>query len=320
MNQLVRKLAIQTLDYDERIEYTLLYFTNDWSELIGLLTEPRAFYKRLFEEFGYDDSTDRHARLPWVFANGPITAVIRNSLNRPEATAKMFSIASNEPFENFSIDQTLIDDSSLESMLIDAAPEQVHKGAFLAEFALDTRTLLITYCPPRVKPQSSTYKGVYSRVNIALSSTRAGTPDDLTRDYGSLHFDITQDATARAEFAVAFLENPKGVCESLIERARSTERRITVGNQRFSDPGIGVRVARPDELGDEEAHRIKFMVHPQPSKRGALILEGLDNNTLAQGMKDGGPTIGPPCTESIIYRSGSNYLIDTMIVKDYALR
>lgn len=314
----IRKVAVQTLDYDERVEYTVLYFTNDWRELTTLLAGPRAFYRNLQSEFPYAEGTDAKAQLPWRFSDGPVTAVIRNSLNRPEAGAKVFSIATDEPFEAF------VDMTPGEQIM--GAPESVHKGAFLAEFAIDTRTLLITYCPPRIPPEEPTYRGVYSRVNLALGST-ATQPErnanrDMTRDYGSLHFDITQDVLARAQFVVSFIEDPHGVCNVLMEGARSAQRPLTVGNQTFASPGDRVAIAKPKPMMMKSGEKVEFMIHKEPSRRGTVILEGLDNNVSpSAGLKDlAAVPIGPPCTESIVYRNGNTYVIDTMIIKDYVRR
>lgn len=312
-HQIIRRLAIQTLDYVERKEYTLLYFSNDWNELVELLRRPRKFYSDLQLSFPYDADTEDDAKLSWEFAPGPITAVIRNSLNRPEATAKVFSFASSEKsFESFFAD--------VDGPTLNDAPPEVHDGAFLAEFALSTRTILITYCPPRQeRATKNRYKGELSRVNLALGSmplsvaSEAG--ENVIRDYGSLHFDVQQDELERAKFAVAYLEDPVGICDRLTDSDDQIP--IAMSTQTFAEPGQAVRIAIPDSQRVPNTPKISFRVNPTPSKRGTLIMEGLDHR---QSSMDQIQPLGPPCTSSIVYRDGDVFTIDTMIIKAYAPR
>lgn len=191
------KAAIIPLQYDNRVEDSIVYLSHTWSELEKLLIDPVHFFAG--HELLYNQMPGDY-RL-WKLVAPVSVALIPAHDNY---TAGLQMLAAQHEFKPEK-DGNLLSADWVGSQL----KEEFSDGGFLAQFAIGTRMLTIRYfCPPT---SSRRFNGQLEPPTLALAS---GT------SHGSAHFDIGASEFDRAAFVVDYIEDRTWLATQLQNDAR----------------------------------------------------------------------------------------------------
>lgn len=208
--------SIVTLDYSMpeglRKEHSILYFNPNWDELEDFLADPLGMLK-LYE------GLFPNSKVAWTL-NGPVTARIEPittfGLGPGARVSEMSKEQRFEALANLSPEGG----AAMEQVIQDPV---LKKGAFLLEFAPNTRSILIAYMPPSEKvheidllrgmandspPQGRFQGGITMSTLCFVKETQTAT----------VHFDIGRSPRYRAQFIVDHLENPILTCQRLNDK------------------------------------------------------------------------------------------------------
>lgn len=287
--------SIIPLNYDTHFEFSIFIFDPEWSNLIGLLTDPQD----TLSTWGLGAPGSRWGQIPlpenlrkglvtsagavpWQL-NNPASAVIRPILDRtdlaPVITGLAGSVSVGDEVVTF-LPGTVSRDywqTYVESMW-----EQVfQEGFYVAEFAVDTAMLFITYLPP-LKPHQFYVKS-YSTVTVATLQGTDNPTGMLANQLGTLHCDLadasgnTEDLTTydRACFAVdtisyraPFLAVLNGQPDIYL-------------NYRLAPEGNMISLTPPAPANPPATNMISFQTVPvypnHPHDFPTLTMEGLTN-------------------------------------------
>ncbi len=221
--------AYVSLDYtvggDARFEHAVVLLASQWEDLYHLIYNPSFFVEAWRQRYG---STPDHSHAgfttPEWFMLGPITIVIEPLTSyTPKNFVLLKSLETLYPgFGALNIGMAI---DAFPSAVINAANAPLSdwssirptKGlppltakpfplAFIAEFAIATRTLSVYYIPQPPAPERRYQSGITQMTINKVAYT----------DLHLLHFDLVmpegaarhQVATSRAEFVMDYLENP----------------------------------------------------------------------------------------------------------------
>jgi hypothetical protein len=299
-----KKAAVLTLDYGNgNLEFSVLYFSNDWDELEQLLMNPKSFFKKVRKDYDITTPKDIIRRTGkkvrgWDFGRGPVTGVFISATRSQAAAKKLFSFAMAEPVTdpaNTAPGPPAIRAAAaappsvpIEEM-IERTPE-----TFMAEFAINTRTITVTYNPP-TDPRKDRYP-VEKLSSIVIASTDVEMGGHI---YGSCHADLAPGPAMRAAFAMTYIENPARVAELLEERAHSESQesmnradpaeppfsclRVSESSRMLARPtrprSIPLPLATLKDVPMSEVKNHTFKFAEERDRNGLLIVEGLGANS-----------------------------------------
>jgi hypothetical protein len=223
----MRLATVIPLDYQDRVENSIIYCTNDWSELEKLLTSPDKWLYHVQQDFEQD--AENH--VDWDLLSPPIVLLepLRNNFH---AFATVSNIV-NEGLERggFSVNEmpvaaaneaTLEDDSKRWHDEIRKGFFQ--KGGFLCEFAAGTRVLNVRYVEP--KREAVTGEALEAKTTRLASERRFKghvTPATISRvsdTVGALHVDMKPPKctasslrATRAHLVMDFIEDRERIID-----------------------------------------------------------------------------------------------------------
>lgn len=301
----LRAATVLPLDYDSREEHLVVYFSTGWEELVEILTDPVQAFERRQRLWSFD-SLDA---LPWSL-EPPIVARLKNGYGDPRGLG-LFSAAST----------TFLG----ADMAAAPTPAIFPDGAFIAEFAVQTRTLTIYFFPPA--PGLDHARGRFGtgtappaprpRFGGALTTITVGA---LGSDLQSIHFDIQESKNAkqrsisartRAEFCVDLMENPFSLIDQL-----NAHKVISYSGQLMAQGTTIVTKPQPDSSA-----RRDFGIHPPSSptiweKFPQITVEGLSWNGWNQSREGYEPT-ACVCGHASGQTVGDKVLIEELMMKLY---
>lgn len=289
-----QKAAVLTLDYgDGNMEFSVLYYSDVWEELIKILDDPKGFFKEVCGEYTIDIPTN----LPvgtggrvadWNFGEGAVTAIFINSKRNKNSLEKLATLGAGSEGDTGVMLSAFMPApaATFESL------EEATKGTFMAEYAIGTKTLTITYNPG--SPKDGRYRAEQ------LSSIVLAFPDISVNDeeYCSFHADLEPGAASRTAFAMAYLESPESVAKMFTDRSKSPSGRApTAEGGPTSALSLGAKtplMARPVDLAAgkpkmtigqlqnlsvEDAKKHSFAFQDLDNRNNLLIIEGLGENS-----------------------------------------
>lgn len=300
----LRAATVLPLDYDSREEHLVVYFSTGWEELVEILTDPvQALEKR--QRLWSFDSLDA---LPWSL-EPPIVARLKYGYGDPRGSGLFGFVSSTFPGAEMAA----------------APPTGYPDGAFVAEFAVRTRTLTIYFLPPA--PGLDHARGRFGtgtappaprpRFGGALTTITVGA---LGRDLQSVHFDIQESKNAkhrsisaktRAEFCVDLMENPFSLIDQL-----NTHKVISYSGQFMAQGTTIVTKPQPDSSA-----RRNFSIHPPSSptaweKFPQITVEGLSWNGWSQSP-DGDEPLLCVCGHASGQTEDGKIIVEELVMKLY---
>lgn len=202
------KAAIIPLQYDNRVEDSVVYLSHTWSELEKLLLDPVHFFAG--RELLYNQELSDYRF--WKLASPASVALVPVHDNY---WAGLEMLAAERVFRED--DEKLFSAESVTSQL----QQDFSGGGFLAQFAIGTRMLTIRYfCPP-----SSTrrFKGQLEPPTLAMVANSS---------LGSAHFDIGASEVDRAAFVMDYIEDRRWLATQL-----QNDPRLTYKTADMKEPG-----------------------------------------------------------------------------------
>jgi len=302
---IIRAATVLPLDYDSREEHLVVYFSSDWEELVEILTDPIQAFERRQRLWSFD-SLDA---LAWSL-EAPIVARLKNGYGDPRGI-RLFLAAST----TFLGVETAAPPT----------PAVFVDGAFIAEFAVRTRTLTIYFFPPTAGLDHA--RGRFGsgtappaprpRFGGALTTVTVG---ELEPGLQSVHFDIQESKNAkqrsitsktRAEFCVDMMENPF----SLIDQLNAHKVISYSGQMRLQGSTIFTKPT-PDSSG-----RRAFGIHPPSSptiweRFPQITVEGLSWDGWNQS-RQGDEATACVCGHASGQTEGDKIVIEELVMKLY---
>ncbi len=215
--------AIIPLDFGTKVEHTVVIFEPDWTQLIPFLTDPQTYIKKASKRWKQD------AKLSWDL-NTPATAWIKPVTTDLPTMVRWLELGAFLGWEG--IPQQPYGTTDAATTLNYTFHElwnnnqDVQKGCFLIEFAIDTSVVTISYLPPKAlqlnppTPAQRHYQGTFSNATVSECST--ATP--LTMSSAVVHLDLAKSAKGkaasdRAEVIVDLMESRQWFIDLLNNRS-----------------------------------------------------------------------------------------------------
>jgi|SRR5688572_24344920 len=290
------KAAAVALHYEvHRTEHSIIYFSTDWKELEGsvdppnkrgLLFDPLTFFREKRRAFG--PGVPR--RVPFRFAGPDISILLEPMLQNPTEALRALQAFGNTPdFETY---------SKFSGALNTAFGKT---GAFLAEFALDTRMLCVRYYAPR-KPTNRAIAGITPYTLAMVEGSKVG----------HLHFDL-KNRNDLAKLAVNYIEDR----QSLINL-------LNVGKLYYTDVKL---VDHGNPLNyDDPAQRMDLVNFPFAPDKGydgstahpTVVIDGTVYTEPEPTPDDPAPSPYPPCwVIGVRQDKDGNYCLGSCEIKAY---
>jgi hypothetical protein len=193
--------SIVPLNYGEHLEHSVTVVDTNWTDVIDLIAAPQTWLTRSSGLFGA--LPPEVADVGWRLRT-PATAVIRPLTLRPELAPLLGGLLGfGEPY---ALGSGSVDEWT-ENLLKNWSQPPLDAGLFIAEFALDTSMLFITYMPP-VAPTGPHYRGTFTDptaafLNLAANQALASVHCDLEDRSGT----TLTTRKGRAQFTVDLLES-----------------------------------------------------------------------------------------------------------------
>lgn len=289
INPKLDKAAVVPLNFGGgRVEYNVLAFGSDLDQLTLLLTNPSKYFRDT--EYKYKTGVPAPQAKSWTL-NPPVTAILRSGYPAKTSLIKAFQ------FAGFDLTQSFED-------LLTNFQSQYAAGAFLAEFAVETRTVFIVYFEPISPVQTARY--LLDRTPVTINTVVSGP----LGNQAYAHFDLHNGATKitpvdRANFIVSYIENPDFI-KSILDK-RNTD--------------FGSAVPPMVDHGQEiEPAPVAFPVgkpsfQSKVSRRTMGVSVAYPTITVESLMDGTGPV--EPCTVAPLVLEGGTYEYHDILVKSY---
>jgi hypothetical protein len=272
------RATLVPLDYENnRFEMSVLYVTENWEELEGILYAPSSFFDmnaldwtqsgilpnghKLEEPFPWTLLRPAEAIIQWIGDSGANLHTFA-----PILAEKMVPIVEGE-------DPATRAERVEEFRALLGAPrelavqlqEEYPTGLIIAQFAIDTRTLLIIYSPPKETPAQK-YRGSFT--NATLCKIMPNTPSEFGMT-STVHFDIGPSVLGRAQFACDYITR---WIETLELATRITpEKHLSLHSAKLVPRG-GEIVVHPVARAEQD---LTFGLPPYGPQYPTLFMEGM---------------------------------------------
>lgn len=222
--------SIIPLNYQSHLEFSIFVFDPVWENLVDLLSNPQTVLKgwssarwnQAAVPPGIRSSMLVSNKIPWNL-NTPAVAVIRPLTLRPDLAPLISGLKNQADYDEGyhyteqvqSGDQSIEDwQKYIQGVWTDPADLFFRQGFYIAEFAVDTAALMITYLPPAT-PTSFYQKG-FSPVTVATLGVNIGTPANPLNAVSGFLTSVHVDLTPAGTNAPAEDQTPT----TLVDRAR----------------------------------------------------------------------------------------------------
>lgn len=302
------KAAIVPLNFGGRTEHNVILFASNLNQLVTLLNDPVKYVRDIQGDFPFHSSVDRLHRLPWSL-RPPVTAFLRPGYPPKvkttegsggltfgdsgilQRTAKAFS------FANMNTELTMEE-------LLDIFMADHPNGAFYAEFALNTRTIFITYFQP-IPSKPTTDPPRYRQRRTPITINRISDSILPVGPQSLVHFDLDRSPDFvlpldRAEFVVSYIENLGFLGDMMVSQ---------------DDFGSATTQMAPRTTG--------ITVTPvtgsaRPTFKSKVTDETIPYPTIVvESLSDGDGPIAPCTVVPVVYEGGT-YIYYDMLIKSYS--
>lgn len=280
-----------------RKEFNIIGFSNNLDQLVNVLEDPVSFFRTVQAQFGYDASVSKSQQFPWSL-RPPVTAILRPGYPKVGATAEDSSnlrFAKAVNFAGYSLEGR-----TLGQLL--ATFQADHKfGAFFAEFALNTRTLFITYFEPRLDLDDDPIPHRYQGGITPVTKSEIADPISPVGPQAYLHFDLMKAGDIvtpldRANYIVSYIED-----RDFLRKTLEKESNITTSSSMMTLPGGATFKPSPSSVGLAPPYKSRTTLLP------TITVEGLSDGT--------GPI--EPCTLAPVMVAGATLEYGDILVKSY---
>lgn len=240
----LKRAGVVLLDYSTaanfRQENSVIYVSNDWEELVTLLSDSKLFLES--QRIAFRDKFGTLVPTPprWTLKE-PHTIVIVPLLGEASQAVRTISLVRPDLRDN--LQKALhevrreVNYNWLYDTLGGFLDEAFGGPGFIVEYAIDTGVVWIRYHRPKTKP-SVRYSGKLTPAtigNILVDNVGGG----LARTgAASLHFDIGMRSDERAKFAVDYIEEPNFAAPSFASN-------LCVGDCVTASPGPNLDRTQP---------------------------------------------------------------------------
>lgn len=224
-----RSASLVPLDFDgKRRELSCIYLSDEWSDLLEILADPCAFFAAKQVSWPQDLSQvadPKPLNFEWTLLRG-CTVILEWIGSSIVSLQRLNAIAASFPEEHeFAKCQVSIDafydqtpvaygnseDGGPSKTPLEASIEAAWpNGVILAEFALETRTLIIRYHAIQTTAGLKRFKGELTNSSL-IKVNNTATAGATVMVAASAHFDIGNDRLERARYVVDYLESPAKV-------------------------------------------------------------------------------------------------------------
>jgi len=155
--------TIITLDYGpDHLEFSVVIHQPDWETLVPLLEDPKSYLETLGKS--WPQGGIEPPAITWTVRT-PCVAIIEPLIARPDLSAALYQAYGTEEFKGHRPDRDAWQDTLMKLW----QKQPYRDGMYVAEFALSTGTITISYLPPFDGPTSLRYTGGFTTSNISLS-------------------------------------------------------------------------------------------------------------------------------------------------------
>jgi hypothetical protein len=294
------KAAMVPLDYQNRTEHSVIYYSGNWGDLVDLLEVPYEYLR-----------TQQHLwpQTPmcfnWKF-NRPITAVL-NSAYKSEYAMALMAKARGLALDGGSPKKTgaaqAVDTKSISTKLTKLLKQHefAGEGHFIVEFAINTATMFVHVTPPPDSPEPN-HDNHMTDPTLATMTSDVGIPE--LKSMGHLHLDlrmpdpmsprkfIPADARLRAQWAVDCLQSRK-----FLEKFLNANKNVHKPPVVLQEPSTIQHITTYAPVSG-----LKFEVPDDP----LIVIEGLSSDTLCC-----------VCTDSTTLEGDGTVLVTDTIIKNY---
>ncbi|RYG25492.1 hypothetical protein EON82_06895 [bacterium] len=242
------------LEYGDRLETYICYFSKNWEELVDILDMPHEALRLLGRGWEIKDAPASVKDTNWTL-RGALTAVIKPAWQSPDAAMRLAShlaASGNEGSTALETRVSSIDRSAdthevsgqFKEMLLES--EAIETGCFLIEFAIGTSFLNVFYVPPRPVAEEA-----QRRFNAGISEStlcRVVVDTDAGEQVVSatLHFDLGEvcpppapmQSRDRANLIVDTLVSRAGLIELLDKPTRIGDGKMVPRGEAIVYPGM----------------------------------------------------------------------------------
>lgn len=297
----MRLATVIPLDYKDRVENSIIYCTDDWSELEKLLTSPDKWLYHVQQDFVQDPEN----HVDWDLLTPPIVLLepLRNNFH---AFATVNSIV-NEGMQRGGYpakasptpESDLTADTDSKKWHDEIRKGFFQNGGFLCEFAAGTRVLNVRYVEPERQPVAG--EDLVAKTTRLASERRFKghvTPATISRvsdTVGALHVDMKPPKctasslrATRAHLVMDFIEDRERIID-ITQQAVTLSRATMATSFIATDPKperipananfiellpLAPKDAKPEPLADGD------MLHASPNFHPTILLEYPEDGPL----------------------------------------
>jgi hypothetical protein len=267
-----RTATLLPLEYGERLETCVSYFSTNWEELVDILDMPQEALLLLGRGWPVMDAPPAAKDMNWTL-KGPITAVIEPAWKTVHAAVRVASHLAAVGGETTAASQ-----SSLSQVDLSASPTELaghfkasfletaaaENGCFLVEFALRTSFLNIYYVPPAPVTEGAQARFTSGISDVTLSHIVADTPAGEQVVSATLHFDLGTECPPpppmlsrdRANLIVDTLVSRSGLLELLDKPIKIGDGKMTPRGETIYYPEIKITEKLPFKVRDNSYPRV----------------------------------------------------------------
>lgn len=210
----LQRAGVVLLDYSTapnfRQENSVIYISNDWDELVTLLTDSKLFLESLRITFRDKAGTSLATPTRWTIKE-PHTIVLAPLLDEPSQTVRTISIVRpdlrDRLEEAMKAEHGAFNYAELYETLDNFLDDIFGGPGFIVEYAIDTAVAWIRYRRPKQKSPVR-HTGTLTPATIGNILADIGTSAHSRTGAACLHFDIGMLPEERAKFAVDYIEDP----------------------------------------------------------------------------------------------------------------
>lgn len=277
------RATLVPLDYENnRFEMSVLYVTEDWEELEDLLYAPSSFFdinsrdwtqsgilpngKPLEEPFDWTLVRPASVVLQWIGDSGANLHTFA-----PILAEKLVPMGEGEDEEARAarvaeFRALLTDPKAMANRVMAEYPT----GLIIAQFAIDTKTLLVMYSPPEKAPATK-FDGQFTNATLCKILPNLAPEFGMT---ATVHFDIGRSVLGRAQFACDYITH---WIETLQKATKITdEKHLSLHNAKLVPRG-GDIVVLPISRAIKD---LEFELSPYGPQYPTVYMEGMSGPGL----------------------------------------
>ena len=267
-----RMATLLPLEYGERLETCVSYFSTNWEELVDILDMPHEVLLMLGRGWPVENAPPAAKDTSWTL-KGSITAVIEPAWKSVHAAVRIASHLAAANGETAAAPQSPVSQVDLNASPTDLASHfktsflesaAAESGCFLVEFALRTSFLNIYYVPPTPSAEGTQARFTSGISDVTLSHIVVDTPAGEQVVSATLHFDLGTECPPpppmlsrdRANLIVDTLVSRSGLLEMLDKPIKIGDGKMTPRGETIYYPEIKITEKLPFKVRENSYPRV----------------------------------------------------------------